>query len=148
MRKHLQHLPRSIGWLVRQWVTLSDFHCVRRPRDVIYFLKAVTNSFQTLISKFFFPKYIFWKCILCKNIFAMCTRLTHLLSFASSFLLPLRTLFLFNHLKTSINFQKKTIHTSFSWHFSEYSQEQLPDMCEKYISSERRESEGRKVYLF
>ena len=55
---HLLHLPRWVGWLVTQLVKLSDFLCiglagpfqsVRGPRDVIYFLKAMTNSFQTLI---------------------------------------------------------------------------------------------------
>ena len=46
------------GESVRWSVTLSDFHpvgvsgpswSVRRPWDVIHFLKAVTNSFQILI---------------------------------------------------------------------------------------------------
>ena len=138
------------GQLVGWFVSGSHFQIstVSADHGTWYiFWKLWPTAFRLLFPKLIFLKYIFWKCILCKNIFAMCTRLTHLLSFASSFLLPLRTLFLFNHLKTSINFQK-TIHTSFSWHFSEYSQEQLPDMCEKYISSERRESQGRKVYLF
>ena len=44
---------------------------VRRPQDVIYFLKAMTNSFHT-ISKVYFAK---------------CTRLTHLLCFASLFVI-------------------------------------------------------------
>ena len=38
---------------------------VRRPRYVIYFMKAMINSFQALI----FPKYIFPKCIFKKCIF-------------------------------------------------------------------------------
>ena len=68
MHKNLEHLPRSVRWLVSWLLILSDFHCVgvfgplqsarapvdpdyRRPRDMIYFLKAKTNSFQTSISK-------------------------------------------------------------------------------------------------
>ena len=66
-------------------MTLSDFHCgvvsvplqsVRRPWDVIYFRKAFS---------LWFPKCIFPKCIFAKYIFAKCSRLTHLLSFASLF---------------------------------------------------------------
>ena len=67
MRKHLLHLPsytgRSGGWLV----ALSDFHCLEslRPRDVIYSLKAMTNtSFQiTILPSVFFPKCGFPRCI-------------------------------------------------------------------------------------
>ena len=37
-------------------------HCqsqqYKSPRDVIYFLRAMTNSFQILISKVYFPKCI------------------------------------------------------------------------------------------
>ena len=52
-----------VGGSVGRKVTLSDFHCggafglsqsVRGPRDVIYFLTALTNSLQTSISKLFF----------------------------------------------------------------------------------------------
>ena len=49
-------------------LTLSDFHCVcvsgplqnvRGPRDVIYFPKAITNSFRTSISKVYF--FLVWR---------------------------------------------------------------------------------------
>ena len=49
----------TLGYLFRY---LDTFRCsgplqsARRPRDVIYFLKAMTNSFQTLISKVYFCK--------------------------------------------------------------------------------------------
>ena len=52
-----------VGGFVGRKVTLSDFHCggayglsqsVRGPRDVIYFLTALTNSLQTSISKVYF----------------------------------------------------------------------------------------------
>ena len=57
-----------VGWLLSCSVTLSDFYTVdvswpsqnvRRPWDVICFLKAMTKNFQTSI----FRKCIFWKCI-------------------------------------------------------------------------------------
>ena len=75
---HLLHPPRSLRRVVclsiSQSVTLSDFHCicvsgpshgVLRPRDVIYFLKAMTNtSFQiTILPSVFFPKCGFPRCI-------------------------------------------------------------------------------------
>ena len=55
-----------VGWYVSsvdRSVTLSDFHCVSgslhsiyRPRDVRYFLKAKTNSFQTWFFQSVFSK--------------------------------------------------------------------------------------------
>ena len=55
-----------VGWYVSsvdRSVTLSDFHCVSgslhsiyRPRDVRYFLKAMTNSFQTWFFQSVFSK--------------------------------------------------------------------------------------------
>ena len=59
--KHLQQLPWSVCQFVvssPQSRTLTDFHCVgtfgpsqsiRGPRDVIYFPKAMTNSFHIFI---------------------------------------------------------------------------------------------------
>ena len=112
------------GQLVGWFVSGSHFQIstVSADHGTWYiFWKLWPTAFRLLFPKLIFLKYIFWKCILCKNIFAMCTRLTHLLSFASSFLLPLRTLFLFNHLKTSINFQKNNtyiIFLTFQWIFT------------------------------
>ena len=67
MSKHLKNLPgASVGWLFSP--SLSDFHCVvvsrplqsvRRPRFVICFLKAMTNSFHTSIAICTFTKCIF-----------------------------------------------------------------------------------------
>ena len=57
-------------WLVGWSLTLLDVHCVgvserlqivRRPRDVIYLPKSMTNSFQTSISKVFISKVYFFK---------------------------------------------------------------------------------------
>ena len=83
---------RLVGWLV----TLSHFHCidvsrplqsVRRPRDVKYFLKAMTNSFQTSIFKVYFCEVdlAYASSKLCKFIqkvnceeFLLCTRLVNM----------------------------------------------------------------------
>ena len=134
------------GQLVGWFVSGSHFQIstVSADHGTWYiFWKLWPTAFRLWFPKLFFPKYIFWKCILCKNIFAMWTRLTHLLSFASSFLLPLRTLFLFNHLKTSINFKtKQYIHYFLDISVNIHRNNFL--ICVKNIFHHR----GEKVYFF
>ena len=68
MRLQASLEPTPVSWLVR-WSVRNTFRfplcrclwSVRRPQDVIYLLKAKTNSFQTLIFKVYFSKNVFRK---------------------------------------------------------------------------------------
>ena len=72
-----------VSWLVGPSVTntfrfpgvrVSErLQTFRRPRGMIYFPKAMTNSFQTLISKVYSPKCIFAKCIL-RGVSVLCNK--------------------------------------------------------------------------
>ena len=77
----------------------SDFHCVGvsgpllsvwMPWDVIYFLKALINSFQiSIVPKCILPRCIscvFLRCVIVLSLF-LCTGLTYLLSFVSLFII-------------------------------------------------------------
>ena len=64
--------PTQVSWLVCWSLTLSYFHCVHRPQDVIYCLQCMTNNFQISFANCIFPKYIFPNCIFPKCIFPKC----------------------------------------------------------------------------
>ena len=62
-------VSRLVGQLIRQTYRFPLWWClwtvIRRPRDLTYFLKAMINSYHTLISKVYFSKVYFVKVYLC-----------------------------------------------------------------------------------